>query len=238
VPVYLDPKTRSWNSLIQQYLFALGEFEVDNYSPDYEPQPNEKLLWILFFIVTFFSQITILNMLIAIMGDTFDNVFENKKQYAMKEKLNILNDFVLILGIENAEDEDKYIYVAEPKQKGESENSWEGKVGAIKNGVLKCLNEQKTQFTKKIAIVENEIISSRQKINTLAEMMTTLQNSNQDQLARMNNLNETMKPGYKEKKPMIDMLGVKVAKSKKDAEEIAEKPEEEKGKKSKTEKAK
>ena len=36
-------------------------------------------------------------MLIAIMQNTFEEVKEEKKQSAMSEKINILNDFRLIL---------------------------------------------------------------------------------------------------------------------------------------------
>ena len=58
---------------------------------------DARALWVLFIIATFLSQITILNMLIAIMGDTFDAVLEKQEQYALKEKVSILSDFVSIV---------------------------------------------------------------------------------------------------------------------------------------------
>ena len=88
-------------------------------------------------------------MLIAIMGDTFDNVFENKAQAAMKEKLNILNDFVFIVGIERSSDVNKFIFAASPTNKGDDEGaSWDGKIGAIKKSIDGSLKEQKAGFTK------------------------------------------------------------------------------------------
>ena len=50
-------------------------------------------MWILFFCSTGFTQITMLNMLIAIMGDTFDKVTENSKVYTTRTKLQILGDY-------------------------------------------------------------------------------------------------------------------------------------------------
>lgn len=114
-------------------MLALGEFGTDNFSAD--GSPNSTIIWCLFILATFITQITVLNMLIAIMGDTFDSVTENQEQAAMKEKLSILNDFVYIVGFE-AEKEDKFIFAAKPKNKGDDEGaSWEGKVGAIKKTV-------------------------------------------------------------------------------------------------------
>ena len=40
-------------------------------------------------------------MLIAIMGDTFDKAMEVKAQSALKEKIDILADYVAIVGRES-----------------------------------------------------------------------------------------------------------------------------------------
>ena len=38
---------------------------------------NQFLIYVLFILATFLTQVTILNMLVAIMGNTFDNVKES-----------------------------------------------------------------------------------------------------------------------------------------------------------------
>ena len=54
----------------------------------------------------------------------------------MKEKLVILNDFAFIVGIERSSDVNKFLFVASPKNKGDSEGaSWEGKIGAITKAI-------------------------------------------------------------------------------------------------------
>jgi hypothetical protein len=63
-------------------MLGLGEFRTDNFGSN----PSSSLLWILFILATFITQITMLNMLIAIMGDTYSRVSESKERYALIER--------------------------------------------------------------------------------------------------------------------------------------------------------
>ena len=89
------------NSWINQYLLGLGEFSsIDAYEGE-----NATFTWIMFLMATFIIQITFLNMLIAIMGDTFDRVVERKQASARREKLDILNEYKVVT---------KYISTVQP----------------------------------------------------------------------------------------------------------------------------
>ena len=58
------------NIAMDQYLLLLGEFQgLDDFDGDYA-----GLVWIIFFMATFISQVIIFNMLIAIMGDSYAKV--------------------------------------------------------------------------------------------------------------------------------------------------------------------
>ena len=58
------------DAIYNQYLLSLGEFaSLESLG---NGAPYEKLVVIFFIMATFFTQITLLNMLIAIMGDSFD----------------------------------------------------------------------------------------------------------------------------------------------------------------------
>ena len=61
------------DSYVRTYLVALGEFDIDNYEG-----PDSALSWIFFLLATFIAQIIFMNLLIAIMGDTFDRVQDMK----------------------------------------------------------------------------------------------------------------------------------------------------------------
>lgn len=54
------------------YLQSLGELGFDGYDSSYSP----SFYWAFFFASSLFLQITLLNLLIAIMGDTFDRIQE------------------------------------------------------------------------------------------------------------------------------------------------------------------
>jgi hypothetical protein len=53
------------------WLLGLGEFDLEN---SYTEGPNVGLCWFMFVLASFLILVTFMNMLIAIMGDTFGNV--------------------------------------------------------------------------------------------------------------------------------------------------------------------
>ena len=67
----------------------------------------------LFIAATFLTQVTIFNMLIAIMGDTFGKVTEIKEQSGLREKIKILADFVWLIPDDTTES--RYVYSMQPK---------------------------------------------------------------------------------------------------------------------------
>ena len=69
------------NSIIYSYKLSLGDFDTENYAE----AGDRSLLWVLFVLGTLILQITLLNMLIAIMGDTFDEVMETKLERTLIE---------------------------------------------------------------------------------------------------------------------------------------------------------
>ena len=73
---------RYLDAVLNQYLLSLGEFGLTTFSM--EGSKNSGTVWGLFLIGTFLTQITIFNMLIAIMGDTYANVTENRVEAALE----------------------------------------------------------------------------------------------------------------------------------------------------------
>ena len=84
---------------------------MEDYSKD--GAANRNIVWILFILVSVFTQIIILNMLIAIMGDTFDRVIENQQLAKLKLKVKVLSDFIFYLKKEDK----KFLFLATPKSK-------------------------------------------------------------------------------------------------------------------------
>ena len=55
---------------------------------------NQLFIYILFILATFMTQVTVLNMLIAIMGNTFDCVKEQQARSKAEMKIKILADYI------------------------------------------------------------------------------------------------------------------------------------------------
>mmetsp|Transcript_30121 Transcript_30121/g.39989 ORF Transcript_30121/g.39989 Transcript_30121/m.39989 type:complete len:184 (-) Transcript_30121:387-938(-) len=80
--------------IYNQYLLSLGEFATKD---SYVGNPQGELILCIFLVATLFTQITMLNMLIAIMGDSFANFMENREVNSIRTKLGILGEQAPIL---------------------------------------------------------------------------------------------------------------------------------------------
>jgi len=60
----------------------------------------------LFLLATFFTQITFLNMLIALMGDTYGKVMESQETYQLLTQRQIMGDYTSL--IDDAVDDEDY----------------------------------------------------------------------------------------------------------------------------------
>lgn len=70
-------------------MLALGEFAVDGFSQ----QNQAAMCYIFFLLASFSSQVIMLNMLIAIMGDKYEQVIENYELNSTKSKLETISEY-------------------------------------------------------------------------------------------------------------------------------------------------
>ena len=122
------------NLIFTQYMLALGEF-----NSEFDEMTVQKwLCYVFFLLATFISLIMMLNMLIAIMGDTFERTIENRqlnntrtKIELMGEQTNNIIDFSCF-GKKEKKGDDKeksYLFVITPDEADIDENdSWEGSI--------------------------------------------------------------------------------------------------------------
>jgi Ion transport protein len=111
------------------YLNGLGDFSTDNF----KGHPNEELVWIYFFILTVLITLVLLNLLIAIMGDTFDRVQEMKDEAMLKELCCLISDNWFWLNQKKTFAKTKYICIAKLEQADSvGAGGWEGKLATLK----------------------------------------------------------------------------------------------------------
>ena len=82
------------DTLLHQYLLTFGDFSLDNYAT--HQNTNAGFNWVYFISTTLFINLVIFNMLIAVMGDTYDKVYENKDKSVLQEKLNVMKDYTFL----------------------------------------------------------------------------------------------------------------------------------------------
>ena len=127
-------------------MLTLGEFGLDNYTKAYDP--NNGLDWSFFLAATFFGQLLILNMLIALMADTFDKVFENKTQFILQLKLEVLNDYSFLFATRKFSD---FLYIIKLKNaEAETGQEWQGRIKAMTRSIQSSFERFKEEILSRI----------------------------------------------------------------------------------------
>lgn len=106
------------DSTLNQFNLMIGEYNTDGFTKHVSPE----LCYALFIITVVISQITFLNMLIAIMSDTFEKVIEQRPTFSLKNKLMILADMECVINANEEDDDTKvFLYVIMPQKNEEDE---------------------------------------------------------------------------------------------------------------------
>ena len=92
------------DALIHAYLTGLGDFNKDTYSTE-----NSPVVWLMFILATIIVQLIFLNLLIAIMGESFSRITAIKQQTTLKELCNIMEDHIWIWKIKDLFKHQRYI---------------------------------------------------------------------------------------------------------------------------------
>ena len=92
------------DAIIHAYLTGLGDFNKDFYSED-----NARIVWIMFILATIIVQLIFLNLLIALMGESFSRINEKIEQSTLKEICGIMVDHIWLQKIEEIFEHQRYI---------------------------------------------------------------------------------------------------------------------------------
>mmetsp|Transcript_20406 Transcript_20406/g.20128 ORF Transcript_20406/g.20128 Transcript_20406/m.20128 type:complete len:318 (+) Transcript_20406:1341-2294(+) len=116
------------DALIFSYKMGLGDFLTDDFGTR-----DEEILWIFFLVNTLIVLIVLLNLIIAIMGDTFDRVQETQEKSMLKELTDMIRENEFLFSRSRAFKNSKYIIVIEPeKAEGGGNVSWEGRLNQLR----------------------------------------------------------------------------------------------------------
>ena len=157
----VDPFMSNWvlDILVNEYLLALGEFTMDNFAGE----PNSALITLLFILASFLTTVTALNMLIAIMADTFGKVLEAHEKHAREMKISILAEYIEHIRKENDERQDTFIVMVKPVESNSAASEWEGAINTMRTSMEKSLDNIHDGFNSKIDMVRDLVTESRQR---------------------------------------------------------------------------
>ena len=142
------------DSIIAIYQFALGDFQYDGFiNSDYV-----YLLWILFPICTFLMIIVFLNMIIAIMGHTFEDVMANQYETALSENISLIYDHIWLLDLKDEFKDLKYIIRVIPDipVKNHSADLAE-LIDDVEQNVVKKADKHHQSMKKKVDMFEKNV---------------------------------------------------------------------------------
>ena len=164
------------DGILKQYEEVLSGFGTISFA---ETQPMMSVLTIIIFIcATFFTQITMLNMLIAIMGDTFERISENRPLFATRTKLSLLADYAANIRTAPTPDDlaKKFLFVVEPEEEEEGfDETWFGTVHQLDTLNKKHSNLLHKQNAKKFDLLDEKIMDVEV---SMGEIKSDIENMN------------------------------------------------------------
>ena len=90
--------------MIHAYLMGLGDFNRDTYS-----SKDARVIWIMFIMATLIVSLIFMNLLIAIMGESFSRINGIMQQSTQKELCSIMEDHIWLQKIDELfDDADAY----------------------------------------------------------------------------------------------------------------------------------
>jgi hypothetical protein len=117
-----------FTSIVYVYSTSLGEFNTD----DINDHPFRYMYWFLFFGTTIFLMITLLNLIISIMGDSFDRIYDVRKESQLKEICSFISEYFDYFPAEQFTLNSRIIVASLDAGDGQTISTWEGKLGALK----------------------------------------------------------------------------------------------------------
>jgi hypothetical protein len=145
------------DAFLFSYKIGLGDFSTDGFNTK-----DEEMLWIFFLLNSMIILIILLNLLIAIMGDTFDRVQETQENSMFKELASMILENEFLFSRVREFSHAKYILVIEPeKVDGVRNINWEGKITQLR----KFIEESSKEHVQRLNILQENVENKGKFVN-------------------------------------------------------------------------
>ena len=97
-------------------------------------------------------------MLIAIMGDTFARITEQKVNYALKERTELYADYIYAVKLNQNLTKYRYLYVITPLDENDGgQSDWAGSLSVMKNQIKTDSQRMEANFSAETAKIITNI---------------------------------------------------------------------------------
>ena len=128
-------------------------------------------------MATLISYVTMMNMLIAIMGDTFENIIENKELNSVKTKIEVMGELASNIHTSGKVDDKRFLFVITPDEdEHDSLETWEGSIKQMTKFHQRQIDQVENNLSKQIIALSNKVDQSSEKdISQIRELRKTVQ---------------------------------------------------------------
>jgi transient receptor potential cation channel subfamily V protein 6 len=137
-----------WDALIYSYKAGQGDFDTDNF--DFR---DEILAYIIWIFATLLVMLILLNLLIAIISDTFEKVMENIENNLLKEIVQIMVENEYLISRKRLFKNVKYLIVISEEKAESGKMSFKGKLEYLKV----FMEKERTKQSKALETIEHEL---------------------------------------------------------------------------------
>jgi len=132
-------------------LGALADFD----STRYNEGPDKNTASFMFLVATFIICVVFMNMLIAIMGETFGQVSEASVESGIREQVVLISDHAWLLDLQKIFKGKKYVIRVRPSSSSEGlGDPIQDHVSEVENSLQKKLSKVQNTVHKRIDIVD------------------------------------------------------------------------------------
>ena len=148
--------------MIHAYLTGLGDFNKDYYSDH-----NQVMTWMMFLGATIIVQLVFMNLLIAIMGESFARITAIMEQSTMKELCSIMEDHIWLQKISELFVSNRYILWLTPDNATQSNSALERQITQLKDYVEDRAETSDQKILRAISLLSEDVASIKSQFDEM-----------------------------------------------------------------------
>ena len=123
------------DGIMNQYMLLLGEFN-NLTAASGESAFETWLVMSMFLLATLFTQVAMLNMLIAVMLDSFDRTMEGRKRFDLENRIHLIRQLAPIMPMQQIQKQEEVYMICVERVDEQVNDDWAGNIRKITSSAL------------------------------------------------------------------------------------------------------